>query len=225
MTEAAMVEKSKSKTEPVAGQTKTPGTGDAPTPAPRRQLGVKEPIVFKWKLLGSAGDVVLTLFKSTERADVDAQFERIQREGYYQNLRIVEADAKVAQSKKTRESLEKERKRMGSAAEKKAREEKKPKTKQTLGEPKLIRIGRTKAAIARAAKKAAKSAKAKKASKTKKASKAVKKTKTAKKKTKKKRKTASKKKVKKTVKKKSKSRSATTKKKKSRSSSTRRRKR
>jgi hypothetical protein len=140
---------------------------------PRRQLGVKEPIIFKWKLLGSAGDLMLTLFKSTEREDVDAQFERVQREGYYKDLKIVEADAKVPQSKKVKDTLAQERKQMGSAAEKKAREDKKPQSRKPLAAPKQIRIGRTKAAKARAiaaaaekaAKKAAKKPRAKKAPK------------------------------------------------------------
>jgi len=241
MTEATMTEKSKgeSNDKPTAEVAKPAGgseaakpaaTGATPSPPPRRQLGVKEPIIFKWKLLGSAGDVVLTLFKSTERDDVDAQFERVQREGYYKNLEVVEADAKVAQTKKVKETLDKERKKMGSAAEKKARDAKKPRSKERLAEPKLIRIGRTKAAKARAAaalaaaaaKKAAKKAKKKKKKKA-----PAKTKKTAKKKVTKKtkKKAAAKKKVKKTVKKKAKAKATPARKKKSASSSTKRRKR
>ncbi len=63
----------------------------------KRALGTKEPIVFKWKLVGTSNNTTLTLFKSVEREDVDAQFERTQKEGYYTNLKILEAEAKVAQ--------------------------------------------------------------------------------------------------------------------------------
>jgi len=65
--------------------------------AGKRALGVKEPIIFKWKLIGTSHNATLTLFKSVEREDVDAQFERTQREGYYTDLKILDADAKVEQ--------------------------------------------------------------------------------------------------------------------------------
>jgi hypothetical protein len=63
----------------------------------KRALGVKEPIIFKWKLIGTSHNMTLTLFKAVEREDVDAQFERTQREGYYTDLKILDADAKVEQ--------------------------------------------------------------------------------------------------------------------------------
>lgn len=65
--------------------------------AGKRALGVKEPIIFKWKLIGTSHNMTLTLFKAVEREDVDAQFERTQKEGYYTDLKILEADAKVEQ--------------------------------------------------------------------------------------------------------------------------------
>jgi len=65
--------------------------------AGKRALGVKEPIIFKWKLIGTSNGMALTLFKAVEREDVDAQFERIQREGYYTDLKILDAEAKVEQ--------------------------------------------------------------------------------------------------------------------------------
>lgn len=65
--------------------------------AGKRALGVKEPIIFKWKLVGKSNNMTLTLFKAVEREDVDAQFERTQREGYYTDLKIIEADEKVEQ--------------------------------------------------------------------------------------------------------------------------------
>jgi hypothetical protein len=58
---------------------------------------VKEPIIFKWKLIGTSNNMTLTLFKAVEREDVDAQYERTQREGYYTDLKILDADAKVDQ--------------------------------------------------------------------------------------------------------------------------------
>ena len=63
--------------------------------AGKRALGVKEPIIFKWKLIGTSHNTAMTLFKSVEREDVDAQFERTQREGYYTDLKILDVDAKV----------------------------------------------------------------------------------------------------------------------------------
>jgi hypothetical protein len=71
-----------------------PAAGPA---AGKRALGVKEPIIFKWKLIGTSHNMTLTLFKSVEREDADAQFERTQREGYYTDLKILDADAKVEQ--------------------------------------------------------------------------------------------------------------------------------
>ena len=65
--------------------------------AGKRALGVKEPIIFKWKLIGTSHNMALTLYKSVEREDVDAQFERTQREGYYTDLKILDAEAKVEQ--------------------------------------------------------------------------------------------------------------------------------
>ena len=41
--------------------------------------------------------VELTLFKAVERAEVEAQLERVRRESYSRNLRILEAKEKVAQ--------------------------------------------------------------------------------------------------------------------------------
>jgi hypothetical protein len=73
-----------------------PAAAAGPVPG-KRALGVKEPIIFKWKLIGTSHNATLTLFKSVEREDMDAQFERTQREGYYTDLKILDADAKVEQ--------------------------------------------------------------------------------------------------------------------------------
>jgi len=75
-------------------------TSDVSVKAPvRRQLGVKEPIVFKWKLVGTSGDVILTLFKAVEREEVEAQLDRVRKDGYYTDLRILENDVKIVQPK------------------------------------------------------------------------------------------------------------------------------
>lgn len=74
----------------------TPAASDVPAKKP---LGVKEVIPFKWKLVGTAHHATLTLFKAVEREDVEAQLERVSKEGYYTDLRILEKDAKVVQPK------------------------------------------------------------------------------------------------------------------------------
>ena len=68
----------------------------APT---RKPLGAKEVIPFKWKLVGETDDAALTLFKSTDRPEIDAHLERVQKEGYYRNLRVVDVDTKIKQPK------------------------------------------------------------------------------------------------------------------------------
>lgn len=69
----------------------------------RKSLGVKEPIVFKWKVIGRSGPMFVTLFKSVEREEVEAQLERLTRDGYYTNLQILEASAKVEQPPQPKE--------------------------------------------------------------------------------------------------------------------------
>lgn len=78
----------------------------APVPVPvsgKKPLGVKEPIIFKWKIVGRSGGVAVTLFKSTEREETDGQLERLAGDGYYTHLEIMEADAKVVQPEAPRE--------------------------------------------------------------------------------------------------------------------------
>lgn len=65
--------------------------------AVKRSLGVKEPIEFKFKVIGRAAGMILTLFKAVERPDADAQFERLSKEGYYKDLQVVEASMKIEQ--------------------------------------------------------------------------------------------------------------------------------
>lgn len=77
------------------------------SPIAKRSLGVKEPIVFKWKIVGQAHGIILTLFKSVEREDADAQLQRLQGEGYYKDLQIVEAGAKIVQPATAKAALKK----------------------------------------------------------------------------------------------------------------------
>lgn len=122
----------------------TPRAAAAPGTPPRKQLGAKEPIIFKWKLLGSSAGMVLTLFKATEREDIEAQFARIRRDGYYKDLCIVDIDAKVVQPKKVREAIDKERRVAASAAE--TREKKKAAAKKkTVSKGKAITLKKRKA--------------------------------------------------------------------------------
>ena len=79
--------------EKAAAPAKTPGVA----PATKKPLGTKEVIPFEWKLIGESEGMILTLFKAVDRAEVEAQMERVQREGYYTNLRILEADVPLKQ--------------------------------------------------------------------------------------------------------------------------------
>jgi hypothetical protein len=56
---------------------------------PGRPGAPVEPPPFKWKLVGDSAGVSVTLIKSVERAEVEAQLERLREEGYYRNLSIV----------------------------------------------------------------------------------------------------------------------------------------
>lgn len=89
----------------------------------RKPLGAKEVIPFKWKLVGRGGDLVVTLFKSVEREDVEAQFERLSREGYYADLQILDINAKVEQPKPTK-SVARANKARGAEKSAKAAKEK-----------------------------------------------------------------------------------------------------
>ena len=88
-----------------AGQ---PNTLGKPGASAHRSSTAKEVIPFEWKLIGESEGFALTLFKSIEREDVDAQFERVQRDGYYLNLRILGADDKVKQPTSTKARRERQ---------------------------------------------------------------------------------------------------------------------
>lgn len=65
--------------------------------AVKRSAGPKEPVPFEWKIVGESDGAIITLFKSVEREDADAQLERLQRDGYYQKIRILGAREVIKQ--------------------------------------------------------------------------------------------------------------------------------
>jgi len=97
-------------TEIVDDAVASPQGAGVPASAPggpvpgRKSLGVKEPIVFNWKIVGRSGHMNVTLFKSVEREEVESQIERLTRDGYYTHLQILEAKAKVEQPPQPKEA-------------------------------------------------------------------------------------------------------------------------
>ncbi len=83
---------------PAGGPAAAPAAG-SPRPAHSRAPGQKEVIPFGWKVVGQSGGVALILFKSIERQDAEAHYERLAAEGYYQKLAIMENTAVVRQPK------------------------------------------------------------------------------------------------------------------------------
>lgn len=85
-----------------------PATAERPAgPMARKPLGVKEVPQFKWKLIGRSAGLWLTLYKSVEQDDSQAQLERLRREGYYGELQVVDINAKVEQNKTAQAKAEK----------------------------------------------------------------------------------------------------------------------
>ncbi|MCB9850026.1 MAG: hypothetical protein H6817_04905 [Phycisphaerales bacterium] len=95
----------------------SPAPGAAPSPAPRRAPGQKEVIPFEWKVCGYSPDGhTLTLFKSVEKADSEAQLTRLTNEGYYEGLKLYAVDDPVPESpkaKKLRQDAKKKGKKGG----------------------------------------------------------------------------------------------------------------
>lgn len=103
------------KDEEIDGDVKSDNGLSAPV-APRRGPNVKEVIPFAWKLLGVSRGAVLTLFKSVEREETEAQMERVLRDGYYTNLRIVENDYRIKQNSAVKTELKKVKAEQGKRA-------------------------------------------------------------------------------------------------------------
>ena len=87
---------------PAAAPAGTPAAAPAPgspRPTHSRAPGQKEVIPFGWKVVGQSGGVALILFKSIEREDAEAHYQRLSIEGYYKKLAIMENTAVVRQPK------------------------------------------------------------------------------------------------------------------------------
>lgn len=69
--------------------------GATPGPAAKKAPAAKEIPPFQWKLVGYSRGIPLTLLKSVERSDIEAQLERYRAEGYYTELTIHPIDAKI----------------------------------------------------------------------------------------------------------------------------------
>jgi len=98
----------------------------APKAVAKKGSSAKEVIPFKWKLVGDAQGMILTLFKAVEREEVESQLERIQREGYYANLRILDADYEIKQSAAAKSALMRAREREPKTPKKTAKGRAKP---------------------------------------------------------------------------------------------------
>ncbi len=83
--------------------------GKQPTVA-RRAPGTKEVIPFAWRLVGESSGAILTLFKAVERDEVESQFERLSRDGYYADLRILDVNEKIEQPASAKKLLRPEKK-------------------------------------------------------------------------------------------------------------------
>ena len=64
----------------------------------RKGPGAKEVIPFEWKLVGESRGLTITLFKAIEREEVEAHLLRLQADGYYKKLRILDNNTKLKQS-------------------------------------------------------------------------------------------------------------------------------
>jgi len=70
---------------------------DKAAPTVRRGMAAKEVIPFAWKLVGYSCGTAVTLFKAVERDDVEVQLLRVQRDGYYKDLKVLDVNTKVVQ--------------------------------------------------------------------------------------------------------------------------------
>ena len=115
-------DKSADSTATESGDSPKEGAGSSTaTAVAKKPLGAKEIIPFAWKLVGTSQDTVLTLFKTVDRAEAEGQLARLQNDGYYTDLRVLEIDTKVDQPKGTKAAKAAPR-----AAEQAAKTKKKP---------------------------------------------------------------------------------------------------
>ena len=105
-----------------SGASPKESTASSTATAPaKKPLGAKEIIPFAWKLVGTSQNTVLTLFKTVDRGEAEGQLVRLQNDGYYTDLRVLEIDAKVVQPKGAKAAKTAPR-----AAEQAAKTKKKP---------------------------------------------------------------------------------------------------
>ncbi|UCC31042.1 MAG: hypothetical protein JSU86_01950 [Phycisphaerales bacterium] len=95
--------------EPITGKDAPKGTADVTEPSngqktpparvavARKGPGTKEVIPFSWRLVGESDGFILTLFKSVDRDEAEAQLKRARADGYYVNLRVVDINEKIRQ--------------------------------------------------------------------------------------------------------------------------------
>lgn len=99
---AAIAKGNPNAVQPAPGNAQPAPGAAQPAPSGKKAIGVKEVPPFEWKLLGTADGYTLTLFKSVEREDSDAQLVRVRKDGYYKDLRVVDIDMKIVQPKRLR---------------------------------------------------------------------------------------------------------------------------
>ena len=104
--------------EPIAGKDAPNGTAEVAKPSngqktpparvtvARRGPGTKEVIPFCWRLIGESDGFILTLFKSVDRDEAEAQLKRARADGYYVNLRVVDVNEKIKQPASAKAAVE-----------------------------------------------------------------------------------------------------------------------
>ncbi len=104
--------------EPITGKDAPKGTADVAKPSngqktpparvtvARRGPGTKEVIPFCWRLVGESDGFILTLFKSVDRDEAEAQLKRARADGYYVNLRVVDVNEKIKQPASAKAAIE-----------------------------------------------------------------------------------------------------------------------
>lgn len=104
--------------EPITGKDAPKGTAEVAKPSngqktpparvtvARRGPGTKEVIPFCWRLVGESDGFILTLFKSVDRDEAEAQLKRASADGYYVNLRVVDVNEKIRQPVSAKAAIE-----------------------------------------------------------------------------------------------------------------------
>lgn len=134
----------------------------APLAVPQRSSSAKEVIPFEWKLIGESQGFALILFKAIERDEVEAQLERVQRDGYYGNLRIIGNTEQVKQPASAKARRERQTAASTKAVERSIAEAKAKKEK-AEAKLKASSVSKTKPPVKRPVKPAPKKAVKKKA--------------------------------------------------------------